>query len=194
MVDSAGTSPSYPVYYTSSNSSVVAILNAHTGIVGTVTHPGQAWIHATTTVYGVTLEDSLLFTVGWPLQGEIDLLKAPNGTYYANPGVDTLGLGAGTVNFATNAIYLVLFVNQTPDSLDIVFDDSLSVQPSPLNPFYFPSDTSTVGNIRPWVADVLPVQLNDYSAVRARAFPVTGTFSYHSKRFPSIQGKVVIVP
>lgn len=191
MIDSAGSSKTYPVFYRSADAGIITMVDARQGTIGTVFGLGSTWLYATTTVYGVTLTDSVRFTVGRPVNAEIDLVKRPNGTYFANPEVDTLGVGAGVIDLTTGAFSTVTFANATKTTVDIIFDDSLAVLPSLATTLFgIVDDTATVGNIRPWTVE----PDNPLTVVRFRSFPTAGTYHYHSTRIPSIHGTIVIVP
>lgn len=144
---------------------------------GLFSGPGPVTVYASATVYGVTLQDSLRLTITTPLFDLFQILDSlPPGasTPVPNLGASVLTVGVGGI---------VWWVNQSSDSMDVVFDDSTAV--TPVGGFL---DTGG-GNIP--VFPGTPGQF-DPSSIRARKFPRVGTFHFHSTRVPNISGFITV--
>jgi hypothetical protein len=193
------------VYFTTSDPTV-ATLNRNTGQLNFL-RPGHVTFYATTTAYGQTVRDSLPFVVGWPSVGYVNItwvtpLKSltPVATFIPSTIIVTAGATVGW----QNGTYYAL----PPDSVDVTFDDSTAVQPGcgvfstaavcdlvpPGNggniPLMFPdtaavTDYGNTGNFQ----DVIAVYS---SSDQGRTFPRVGTYKYHSRRYPTATGEILV--
>lgn len=144
--------PDLAMLCTSSDTGVVMVDPTCGGFVLT-RRPGHVQLVANATAYGVTKADTLLFTVGQPLQATVWLQSR-------------LGLGEDTVG--TGGI--VQWQNKTGRAADVTFDD-------PTNVMEDPGCQCGAGNIPPFGS----ADPNDMAAnVHSRLFPVPGTYRYHS--------------
>lgn len=139
--------------------------------------PGQARIVASTTAYGMTAADTVAFTVTPPVvQG---VVSAPDGGGAFTPSEVTLRPGG-----------YVFWLNMTSAPVDVTFDDP-----------------SAVGEVAP-LCDRLGVQFcgggnipafwdgehgtfGDGESVRARQFPLPGTYTYRNT-LTGATGKIVV--
>jgi hypothetical protein len=159
------------VGYTSSDSSIaqVSTNGAVTGL-----RVGHVMIIARTTWYGVSLIDSIPFTIGMPAVAEVAVnYKDPEHIFH--PGVDTISVG-GTI----------LWVNNSYDSLDIAFDDPSAAQEDQL--ICYCGD----GNIPPFMGEYYVE--DDYvdPVFMGRSFPTAGVYHYHSP-LTGKSGTIVVV-
>lgn len=178
VADSAGVAVSgLPVHFTTSEHTIATVKSGSSemGMVSAI-RPGQVVIRASTTAYGVTLSDSLTLTVTnpqlafvmtiehTPVESTTPVLAFDPPTMYVAPGA--------TVLFA-NASFSM--------PIDVVFDDPTNVLASPLVP-------SGEGNIPAFKSD----SANPGTTVFiGRAFPVPGSYTYHSTLFDT-HGTIVV--
>ena len=158
---------------------------------------GHTQIIAEATVYGVRRVDTLAMTVGWWQNGVVTVLPRysggstiPIGTF--SPSVDTIAMG-GTV----------AWVNVLPGlPIDVVFDDSTAVQAVDSATYFFGRacflrvciPTQGGGNIPRFApVDTGVLRGNDTLGVRARRFPIAGTYHYHSVLYGKA-GSIVVLP
>jgi hypothetical protein len=160
-----------PVFFSTADPTVATI----DPVSGTVTgmRPGTVKIRATTTAYGVTMSDSLVFTITPPLIGLVAALPfTPAGST-----TPELRWEPGTIEVSAGAT--VLFFTQTPNrDLDVVFDDPAKVAESPLAP-------SGSGDIPLFSAP------DENGIFFARAFPLAGSYNYHSTTFDT-HGTIIV--
>ncbi len=195
--DTAGAAmANLPIYFTSSNPSVAEVGNgrvvnrfAPTKSIA-VFRPGKVVLQSETWIYGVTKYDTLLFTVGYPING---------GTHQVGPVVGVggvvgyMGVGFGpgaTVGFYNRTGIRVVDavsgrgVAQNGVSVDIVFDDSMNVLPA-----ISTSQNSGGGNIRGIPGDT--TAQSESQNVRFRRFLKPGIYMYKVLPFNTV-GKIII--
>jgi hypothetical protein len=166
-------------YLSTSNPSIAAYEHSFDGLppffgfdlrgAGTVTISISAW------VYGVSVQDSLRLTVGWP-STIYSVLFESNGQFNLGPLSPFVGEG-GTVQF--------LYGSGSGIASDIIFDDSLTVDSA------FSSilgGYSGAGNIHFPVGDPGGVQ------VQVRSFPKAGNYHFYIKSDPSVSGTIYVRP
>jgi hypothetical protein len=167
------------VYFTSSDPTVATIDR----ITGSLTPniPGTLTIYATATVYGVTMADTLPFVIGHPIVLPMEIQSQTNANgQVVNvfvPNNVVLGPGAS-----------ILFGNATLLPTDVTFDDPTNVAQADQYCVFLPSLCGT-GNIDAWARD--PTDDSGITGLRARRFPVPGTYTFHSTIFGST-GTIVI--
>jgi len=168
-----------PVYFTSSDPEVATVDRA-TGFLAP-NRPGQVTVYATTNVYGVTKSDTVPYTIGHPITIAIEIVSQVNASGQAvnvfSPSTVELGPGA-----------IVLFGNVTALPTDVTFDDPANVAEDQRDCPFLASLCGT-GNIDAWVKD--PTDESGITGLRARSFPVPGTYTFHSTIFGST-GTIVI--
>jgi hypothetical protein len=186
----------------SSSDRAIAAVDPHTGSIDPQ-RPGVVTFYATTYAYGITRQDSLPFVIGWSSSSTVQPVwttpvdsKTPVLAF--RPAAIIVSVGA---HIAWNAPGAVGDRNPPGDSVDVVFDDSTAVQSScgflfgSVDCTSFPSTGG--GNIAPFFPDTAALgagKISVYlgSVLRARAFPVEGMYTYHSRRYPSATGKIIV--
>ena len=160
-----------PVFFSTADPTVARV-EPTTGVV-TGLRPGTVKIRANTTAYGVTMSDSVVFTITPPLIGAVVALPfTPAGA--TSP---SLRWEPGTIEVSAGAS--VLFILLTPHKdIDVVFDDPTDVGESPLAP-------SGGGDIPPFNAP------DENGIFIARSFPVPGSYNYHSTTFDT-HGTIIV--
>lgn len=188
------------VYFTSSDPTVASIGRTDGSL--TLRRPGHVTFYATTMAYGVTKRDSLPFVIGWPMGAVISSLwitpvAGLTPVLSFSPPKIEVGIGAD-VRWPNQ------FGGPTPgDSVDVVFDDSTAVQPGCGVFFGEVQNCNSLtpptggGNIPPFAPDTAARSAGDFvtyfhSIIRGRTFPIAGTYTYHSRRYPSATGKIVV--
>lgn len=179
--DAGGTPiPDVAVYFSTSDPTVAGI-DRNTGYL-IPQHPGQVTLYATTTTYGVTKADTLPYTIGHPIVLAMQILPQQQaggrivGAF--SPSYVELGPGAR-----------VLFGNSDAPATDITFDDPTNVAQDDVYCSYF-ANLCGSGNIAAWTRD--PTDDSGITGLRARLFPVPGTYPFHSTIFGT-SGTIVIV-
>lgn len=158
------------VSYTSSNPLVATIDN--TGMV-TASDTGHVVFTAATWAYGVAKRDSVAFTIGYRLDYLMYVADAGSSfVMFLAPKNIVLGVGATVTFVCAPPRFGPRFRCTSP--IDVVFDDSAAVDTATDDIFGAPP-TGT-GNIPAFGAD----SVNPHNDVRARRFPVAGTYHYHS--------------
>ncbi len=193
-IDQTGSLPTYAfdssgapidglaVYYTATDDKTARIDRYAGAITGV--YPGHVLFTATATAYGVTKSDTARFVIGWPVFAFVNITpqttragKSVNGFV---PSYMIVGTGAQ-----------VVFGNETFNLTDVTFDNPAAVDSSALYCYFaqfgFPWLCGT-GNIEPFALDTTIVG----SDLRARAFPLPGTYNYHSTLFGTT-GVIVVV-
>jgi plastocyanin len=152
--------------------------------------PGYVKFVATTTAYGITLADTLDFTIGQPLVDGVIFGATSRGGFYGLPQFrpvftrDSIEVTVGT---------LVAWQNPYNQATDVVFEDPTNVSGAEvfwLCQFYGVSCEG--GNIEPFSSD--PASGDPTNGTRARIFNTLGTYRYHSTVYPEATGVVVVVP
>ncbi len=161
-----------PVFFATADPTV-ATVDPVAGIV-TGVRPGTVKIRATTTAYGVTMSDSLVLTITPPLIG----LVAAQPRTPVGSSTPVLEWAPGTIEVSAGGTVL-FFTQSTDKDIDVVFDDPSNVVESFLAP-------AGGGDIPPFRA--VPDQ---GGAFVARAFPVPGSYNYHSTTFDT-HGTIVV--
>jgi hypothetical protein len=145
-------------------------------VTGNVTgiRPGTVKIRATTTAYGVTMSDSLTYTITPPLIGAV----VANPHTVAGSTTPVLEWAPGSIEVSAGG--QVLFITESVDQdIDVVFDDPDAATES----FLLPTGG---GNIPPFRA--VP---DGGGAFIARAFATPGSYEYHSTTF-NTHGTIVV--
>ena len=161
-----------PVFFSSADPTVASV-DPVTGVV-TGVRPGTVLIRASTTAYGVTMSDSVVFTITPPLIG----LVAANPRTPVGSTTTVLEWAPGTIEVSAGGH--VLFVTQSTDQdIDVVFDDPDAATES----FLIPSGG---GNIPPFRA--VP---DGGGAFVARMFLTPGSYDFHSTTF-NTHGTIIV--
>jgi len=167
------------VYFTSSDPSVANIDRA-TGFVSPNV-PGNVTFYASTLTYGVSKVDTLPYVIGHPIVIAMQIVSQTDAHGHAtnvfSPNYVELGPGA-----------IVLFGNATPLPTDITFDDPTNVAEDTRDCPFLETLCGT-GNLDAWAKD--PTDDSGITGLRARSFPVPGTYTFHSTIFGST-GTIVI--
>lgn len=168
------------VYFTTSDPDI-ATIDRSTGFLAP-NRPGQVTVYATTNVYGVTKSDTLPYTIGHPITLALEIVSqtTPNGQVVNGFSPNDVELGPGAT---------ILFGNATTILTDVTFDDPTNVAQAGFYCSLFESLCGS-GNIDAWARD--PNDDSGISGLRARSFPVPGTYTFHSTIFGTT-GKIVIV-
>jgi hypothetical protein len=191
-LDASGNAiPNVAMYYWSSDSTVATIDQ-----FGDVNYgkPGPVTFHVEATVYGITMTDSLPYTVGPSLvAAEAILSRTPTNSTspesYFSPQTVTIPQGG-----------MVVWLNTSGQMVDVVFDDSAAAQavPPQWDPFMeilygldTPGNPNLSGNIAAF-APLDSTSARDGVGVRIRYFPQLGTVNYHSALYGTT-GTVVVV-
>lgn len=186
------------VLSTRTDDSTIATIDT-TGFV-TPGNAGTTYLHVSTFADGHEWRDSLRFTVNTPRGFAFNL------TTKVIRGADTtFTFGTDTARVSRGAV--VVWSNTFPRPLDIVFDDpthidSASAGPPPffdpglpatgrgnIDAFYLPSDFPLPSDTLNYGADRARVQYLHW--FRARAFPVVGTYPFHSV-LTGVHGVVIV--
>lgn len=166
-------------YFTVSDPTIATIDRA-TGFLGSI-RPGKLNVYATTTMYGVTKTDTLPYTIGHPVQLIMNIVPQVTAsgqvTSAYSPANAELGPGA-----------IILYSNQNAPATDVTFDDPTNVGQADEYCGFFASLCGS-GNIDAWTRD--PSDAGGFSALRARAFPVPGTYRFHST-LTAASGTIII--
>ncbi|HEX6534058.1 MAG TPA: hypothetical protein VF041_05645 [Gemmatimonadaceae bacterium] len=161
--------------YFSSSDTTVAQIDHQTGLLDGV-RPGQVLIAASTTAYGVVKADTVSFTITMPAAMAVFALpsnyEAPDADITFQPSSVTIAAG-GTVLFARGIF----------SPIEITFDDPTNVEEDHL--FCYCGS----GNIPTFGGDTLDPFTN---GVRARSFPVPGTYVFHTTALNGATGTVVV--
>jgi plastocyanin len=167
------------VYFTSSDPSV-ATIDRTTGFLAP-NRPGNVTIYATTNTYGVTKADTLPYLIGHPITLAMQVVSqtSPDGHVVNVFSPNTVELGPGAT---------ILFGNATTLLTDVTFDDPTNVAEATQDCGFIPTLCGT-GNIDAWARD--PTDDSGITGLRARSFPVPGTYTFHSTIFGST-GTIVI--
>ncbi|HEU4642100.1 MAG TPA: Ig-like domain-containing protein [Gemmatimonadaceae bacterium] len=164
------------VYFASSDTTV-ATIDRQTGELNGL-RPGQITITASTTAYGVVRADTLPFTITMPTVMAIFAVPtnpdAPDADIVFQPKSVTIAAG-GTVLFARGIF----------SAIEITFDDTTNVAEDHLFCYCGSGNISTFGG------DTLDPFAN---GVRARSFPVPGTYVFHTSELGGATGSVVVEP
>lgn len=162
------------IYFASSDTTV-ATINRQTGELNGI-RPGQVTITASTTAYGVVRADTLPFTITMPTVMAVFAIptnpEAPDADISFQPRSVTIAAG-GTV----------LFLRGIYSAIAITFDDPTNVAEDHLLCF------CGSGNIDTFGGDTLDPFA---SGVRARSFPVPGTYVFHTGALGGATGSVVV--
>jgi hypothetical protein len=161
-----------PVFFSTADPTVATVDPATGNVTGV--RPGTVKIRATTTAYGVTMSDSVEFTITPPLIG----LVAATPITPAGSTTPVLLWEPGTIEVSAGG-QVLFFTQSTNQDIDVVFDNPDAVTESFLAP-------SGGGNIPPFHAEP-----DQGGAFFARAFPAPGSYAYHSTTSNS-QGTIVV--
>lgn len=161
-----------PVFFSTADPTVATVDPASGNITGV--RPGTVKIRASTTAYGVTMSDSVEFTITPPLIG----LVAAAPITPAGSTTPVLQWAPGTIEVSAGG-QVLFFTQSTTQDIDVVFDDPDAATESFLAP-------SGGGNIAPFHAEP-----DNGGAFFARAFAVPGSYDYHSTTF-NTHGTIVV--
>jgi hypothetical protein len=185
----------------SSSDPAIAEIDRRSGQV-TSHRPGTVTFYATTYAYGVTKRDSLPFVIGWPS------FITVNATWVTPVDSKTPTLTFSPANLIVSVGAHISWQdgglgdpNPQGDSIDVIFDNPAAVQPScgviagTLFCDFVPAESG--GNIAPFFPDTARLNAGDFfgyfpSAMQSRSFPTQGTYTYHSQRYPSATGKIIV--
>ena len=197
------------VFYSSSNPGT-ATIDRNSGLV-TINDTGHVVFTATTLAYGHMWRDSVRYMIGYILYPDVFVVptvSAKRAVLSFSPKTVVVGVGAtvtwGNSQESDNGGNPPIWM--TPpglDSIDVVFDDSTTVQPGCgfRNCIAFPPDGG--GNIPAFGDDTAKFNAAynlqtqeawmavNLAHTQARSFPVAGTYTYHSRVFGT--GGVIIV-
>jgi hypothetical protein len=216
--DNAGNviAPSAYIVHFTSNVPITATVNGKTGVVKAV-EPGKVWITASMTYYGKTLSDSVLLKIGWATaQSQVTINPdtgpgcnpIPDGSVCrANYNSNWIKTG-GTIVFQPSGTRGIGMNDSI--AMGVVFDDSVDVVPSPLDPSLTNAFTGS-GNIAPYqvpASKITSIVLNPpnynykvkfkncnvlpYACYVSRAFTKPGIYHFHSTKWPAIIGIIVV--
>jgi hypothetical protein len=160
----------------------MATIDRTTGLLQPL-RPGHLLVIATATAYGVAKTDTLPFTIGYPvaLALTITAQKTASGQIVSGFTPQRLVLGPGGRVFMSNA---------TDVPTDITFDDPTNV--AQVDEYCQPPYTTILpglcgsGNVDAFSKGP------GGPGLRARRFPVPGTYTYHSTIFGTT-GTIVVV-
>jgi hypothetical protein len=168
------------VYYTSTDPTT-ATIDRTTGRIIPV-RPGTVTIIASATAYGITKADTLPYVVGYPVLMPVTVTTQVNASGQVeasfDPNVITIGTG-GTV----------LIVNPPANTvaIDMTFDDPTNVAGASQYCTPFMNYGCDSGNIAAFGGDSTGA-----NSIRARSFPVPGTYPFRSTIFGTT-GTIVVV-
>lgn len=205
VLDSAGNPvPNVAIRFTASDSVIMVDFSTFKSILGFGAllpyRPERLKLIAEATVYGVSLTDTIQYTVGWPLVKVVHVVpwypagsRTPVGAF--TPPVDTVAVGA-----------TVVWVNESGLPADVVFDDSTAAQSADSTAvntgvlaFTYRLHNQASGNLPVWTTklDTVAVysdgSVQTYPEVQARRFPVAGTYRYHSALYGTT-GVLYVLP
>ncbi len=183
--DSTGASiANIPIYFTSSNPLLAKVTNAFVATKSiTAIQPGEVVLRAETWVYGVAKQDTMVFTVGYPIAPTIIIYSAgmtrDNLEWHYGPGAtigfnNFTGMTAGQASKSGG-------VAQNGVPIDIIFDDSIHVLAA--IPSY---QNSGDGNIREIPGDTM-----SSDDTRYRRFITPGTYVYRTLPL-NTTGRIII--
>lgn len=193
LLDATGTAMSSPILvaFTSSDPYIATVTSRNVGeltddggyVIGTRT--GTVTIHAETWAYGVAERDSITLAFGDRISARVTVLsKTPYGSltpvlYFSPPSVTIAAGGVVTWQNTDNT-----------DSIDVVFDDPTSADSAAAlnHPDFYPYTGR--GNFTGLYNDTASSNNGDFDTyifhiLRARSFPVPGTYHYHSTIYGS---------
>jgi hypothetical protein len=165
--------------------SIDPIAGLVTGLV-----PGYVKFVAATTAYGITLADTLDFTIGQPLVSAVMFGASSRGEFTGMPQFEPM-FNRDSIEVTVGS--MVAWQNPYPHLTDIVFEDPANVEGAPL--FFlcqFYGISCDGGDIEPFGND--PALGDPSNGTRARVFNTLGTYRYHSSLFPEASGVIVVVP
>lgn len=168
------------VYYATSDSTIATIDRVQ-GLLNPI-RPGHVTLYATATAYGITKADTLPYTIGYPLLVQVNIVPEQNsagktvGVYQQT----RLRLGPGAT---------VLFINATAPLTDVTFDNPTNVDQNDQYCAIAPSLCGG-GSIAAFARD--PNDSTGVSYIRARQFPVPGTYPFHST-ISGAKGTIVVM-
>jgi len=130
--------------------------------------PGKVLVTASALIYGVSVTDTLTYTVGLPLFTSLNIIDViPFGQTHAIPTVTP----QGTITLGVGAEIAWSHTSRTPSGL--IFDDSTNVAPE-YDGFGI-DPTGLGGNIAPFAKDA-----THPFPRRVRSFPHPGVYTYYS--------------
>jgi plastocyanin len=182
-----------PIHYTSSDPTTATIRMIGTRAMVQPVRPGPVAIIATTTAYGITKADTLPFTIGQPLSGNIAIVQQldASGKMRNVFAPERIVVGTGSD---------ITWYNETGIATDVTFDDPADIVAREFYCRRFYTDKEPAlcadGNIEafgmPAVINGVPDTLAAYHNKRARHFPVPGTYTFQSVS-SGATGTIVVV-
>lgn len=171
-----GTISGLALYFTSSDTTI-ATINRTRGLI-TGQRAGHVTIRVAATAYGVTRTDSFDLRIGNPIFVAFSVLPVSGnaGPWYVTPGTLHLAPGGSA-----------LFFNGAGTPLDIVFDDSVDVQPSPYDA------TGLGGNIPAFAPNDPQLLFGAPFPYRARTLATPGTHHFHSV-LTGVSATIIVEP
>jgi hypothetical protein len=153
----------------------------------TALRPGLVTFVATATVFGVTTVDTLPYRIGYPVAFFLQAAPQTNASGQTVWSFAPNNITAGTGAYA-------VFGNPAGPPIDVTFDDPTNVaqyQPFCVPPFtdIYPAMCGS-GNIPAFAR--APGDQSGTTSIRSRAFPVAGTYTWHSTIFGTT-GTIVVV-
>lgn len=165
------------VYFASSDTTTARI-DRQTGELNGI-RPGQVLITASTTAYGAVKADTVPFTITMP--AAMAVVVRP--TNYDAPEADVMFEPRGVTIAAGGTVLFLRGIFSPP--IEITFDDTTNVAEDHL--FCYCGS----GNIPAFGGDTLDPFTN---GVRARSFPVPGTYVFHTSTLNGATGSIVVEP
>jgi plastocyanin len=185
--DSAGTSiPGLAIACSASDPTVASVeCSQISGL-----RPGRVLLYATATAYGVTLVDTLPFTITNPLRGDVTIAMRSTGLGGAphpvfEPSEITIAPGGA-----------VVWANSTGQPVDVTFDDPTNVtERATVRCILGTADPGGTGDIPAFgdttTAKVGNVPVPSAANCRSRRFPAPGVYPYYSP-LTGATGRIIV--
>lgn len=174
------TIPGLAVYYTSSDPTTAKI-DRTTGRI-TPVRPGTVTIIASATAYGITRADTLPYVIGYPVLMPVTVTTQVNAS-----GELVAGFDPNVITIGTGGTILIVNPPTSGVMIDMTFDDPTNVAGASQYCTPFVNYGCGSGNIAAFGGDSIAT-----NNIRARSFPVPGTYPFRSTIFGTT-GKIVVV-
>ncbi|HEX6536975.1 MAG TPA: hypothetical protein VF041_20485 [Gemmatimonadaceae bacterium] len=161
--------------YFASSDTTVARIDRLTGMMDGL-RPGHVMISVSTTAYGVVKADTVEYTITMP--AAMAVFATPS-----NPEAPDADITFQPKSVTVTAGGTVLFVRGIFSPIEITFDDTTNVAEDHL--FCYCGS----GNIPTFGGDTLDPFTN---GIRARSFPVPGTYVFHTSALTGATGTIVV--
>jgi plastocyanin len=185
--DAQGTPiPGLNLAFSASDTTVARVVGFGPVMVLFPMKPGRVSFIASTTAYGVTLADTVQFTIVMPV---LQIVKIrPRQVSLGGP--DQITFGPADITVAPGGA--VLWLNLSGTQADVVFDDPTNVVEHGAISCANPDEPLDAGNIAAFGVpqDSLAPSL-DAENCRSRRFPVAGVYPYHTS-LTGATGRVVV--